>query len=314
GRSTAAVVHLAGLVPGPTLDGIGSWDALLWSQRLARAHTGAFVVGTAQDGRLGTTAGTLLGAALSGHAKALARERSEELVKAVDLDPADGAEAMADALAAELRSGNAAPEVGLRGGRRYEPDFLPAEAGETVSFGPNDVVLVTGGARGVGARLATALAGSGCALALVGRRAPDAQVEATLSSVHAAGGRAVYVRWDVTTPAGSALERARSELGAFTALIHAAGVAEDGAAAGKDDAAVLRVLGPKLTGLANALAATARDPLRAAVLVSSWAGRFGNAGQVDYSAANAALSRAAQLLPALRPGLRALALEYPPWD
>src|SRR3989441_10527330 len=34
----------------------------------------------------------------------------------------------------------------------------------------------------------------------------------------------------------------------------------------------------------------------------------------SYSAANAALSRAAQLLPALRPGLRALALEYPPWD
>src|SRR5207248_9657026 len=43
-------------------------------------------------------------------------------------------------------------------------------------------------------------------------------------------------------------------------------------------------------------------------------GRFGNAGQVDYSAANAALSRAAQLLPTLRAGVRALALEYPPWD
>ena len=314
GRSTAAVVHLAGLVPGPTLDGIGSWDALLWSQRLARAHAGAFVVGTAQDGKLGTTAGTLLGAALAGHAKALARERTEELVKAIDLDPADGAEAMADALATELRSGNAAPEVGLRDGRRYEPDLLPAEVGEPLSFGPDDVVLVTGGGRGVGARLATALAGSGCALALVGRRAPDAQVEATLSAVRAAGGRAVYVRWDVTTPAGTALDTARSELGAFTALIHAAGVAEDGAAAAKDDAAVLRVLGPKLSGLAKALDATARDPLRAAVLVSSWAGRFGNAGQVDYSAANAALSRAAQLLPALRPGLRALALEYPPWD
>jgi 8-amino-7-oxononanoate synthase len=313
-RPTGAVVHLAGLVPGPALSGDGSWDALLWSQRLARAHSGPFVVGTAQDGKLGTTAGTLLGAALAGHAKALARERSEELVKAIDLDPEDGADAMADALVDELRSGNAAPEVGLGGGQRYEPAFLPAEAGEPISFGPNDVVLVTGGARGVGARLATALAGSGCAFALVGRRAPDAQVEATLSSVRAAGGRAVYVRWDVTTPAGTALDAARAELGAFTALVHAAGVAEDGAAAAKDDAAVLRVLGPKLAGLANALAATAQDPLRAAVLVSSWAGRFGNAGQVDYSAANSALSRAAQLLPALRPGLRALALEYPPWD
>ena len=309
-----AVIHLAGLVPGPALDGAGSWDSLLWSQRLARTYPGAFVVATAQDGKLGTAAGTLLGAALAGHAKALARERTDELVKAVDLDPADGAEAMADALAAELRSGNAAPEVGLRGGRRYEPDLAPAQAGEPLSFGPDDVLLVTGGARGVGAKLATALAGSGCALALVGRRAPDAEVEATLSSVRAAGGRAVYVQWDVTAPAGTALEAARAELGAFTALVHAAGVAEDGPATAKDDAAFLRVLGPKLAGLSNAIAATVRDPLRAAVLVSSWAGRFGNAGQVDYSAANAALSRAAQLLPSLRPGLRALALEYPPWD
>jgi len=313
-RPTGAVVHLAGLTPGPTLDGQGSWDALLWSQRLARAHAGAFVVATAQDGMLGTAAGTLLGAALAGHAKALARERSDELVKAIDVDPADGAEAIADALIAELRSGNAAPEVGLRAGRRYEADFAACEAGEPLSFGSNDVVLVTGGGRGVGARLAAALAGSGCALALVGRRAPDAQVEATLSSVRAAGGRAVYVQWDVTTPAGTALDGARAGFGPFTALVHAAGVAEDGAAAAKDDAAVLRVLGPKLTGLANALAATAKDPLRTAVLVSSWAGRFGNAGQVDYSAANAALSRAAQLLPEVHQGVRALALEYPPWD
>jgi len=309
-----AVIHLAGLVPGPSLDGAGSWEPLLWSQRLARTYPGAFVVATAQDGKLGTAAGTLLGAALAGHAKALARERTDELIKAVDLDPADGAEAMAEALAAELRSGNATPEVGLRGGRRYEPDFAPAQPGEPLSFSSDDVVLVTGGARGVGARLATALAGSGCAFALVGRRAPDAKVEATLSSVRAAGGRAVYVQWDVTAPAGAALDAARAELGAFTALVHAAGVAEDGPAAAKDDDAVLRVLAPKLTGLSNVLAATARDPLRAAVLVSSWAGRFGNAGQVDYSAANAALSRAAQLLPSLRPGLRALALEYPPWS
>src|SRR5205823_6918572 len=103
-------------------------------------------------------------------------------------------------------------------------------------------------------------------------------------------------------------------LGPLTALVHAAVVAVDGPATGKDDGAMLRVLGPKILGLSNALNATSRDPIRAVVLVGSWAGRFGNAGQVDYSAANAALSRAAQLLPAASAGMRALALEYPPWD
>src|SRR5207249_2188983 len=144
---------------------------------------------------------TVLGAALAAHAKALARERSDALVKAIDLDPKDGAEAMADALLSELRSGNAAPEVGVRAGLRYEPDFEPAVGGEPSSCGPSDVVLVTGGGRGVGAKLAIALAGSGCSLALVGRRDKDARVDATLASIRAAGARALYVQWDVTTPA-----------------------------------------------------------------------------------------------------------------
>src|SRR5205085_825824 len=46
------------------------------------------------------------------------------------------------------------------------------------------------------------------------------------------------------------------------------------------------------------------------VAISSWAGRFGNAGQAAYAAANAALSSAI----ARMEGPRALALEYPPWE
>src|SRR5207237_9323779 len=95
---------------------------------------------------------------------------------------------------------------------------------------------------------------------------------------------------------------------------HAAGLRGGGGAARQGRSAGRRGLAPKVSGLSNALAATTSDPVRAVVLVSSWAGRFGNAGQVDYSAANAALSRAAQLLPSVRAGVRALALEYPPWD
>src|SRR5204863_441390 len=132
-------------------------DALLWAQRFARVHSGSFVVTTAQDGKLGTESGTLLGAALAGYAKALARERPEELVKAIDLDPKDGAEAMADAILSELRSGNASPEVGIRAGVRHELELQPSANEQPFAFGPSDVVLVTGGARGVGAKLAIAL-------------------------------------------------------------------------------------------------------------------------------------------------------------
>jgi len=74
-------------------------------------------------------------AALAGYAKALSRERSDELVKCVELRTDDGAAAMAHALFAELRSGSAAPEVRWAGGIRYEPDFAPAPSGEPIEIG-----------------------------------------------------------------------------------------------------------------------------------------------------------------------------------
>src|SRR5207248_380198 len=122
------IVHLAALVAGPRLDSadLEGWEPLLWAQRLARAQDpsagGLFFAATAQDGKLGLAGGTMLGAALAGHAKALARERPDELVKAIDVRLEDGADSIAAALARELRSGNAAPEVGIAAGERYEPD------------------------------------------------------------------------------------------------------------------------------------------------------------------------------------------------
>ena len=311
----AGVIHLAGLVAGPSLASLADapgFPELLDAHRLARAHLGLFVVATAQDGRLGQGArGTLLGAALTGYAKALARERPGELVKAIDLDPQDGPDQMADAILAEILSGNAATEAGWQRGVRVEPELQPLQQGPAFAVGPDDVALVSGGTRGVGGKLALSLSRSGASVVLLGRSAPDAQLVAQLQ---AEGARFAVVQWDVTQPEGGALEAARRELGGFTLLVHAAGVSEDGPATSKEDASFQRVLAPKLAGLGQLLSATAKDPLRLAILISSWAGRFGNAGQVDYSAANAALSRAAQLLPASRSGLRALALEYPPWE
>ncbi len=275
-ESGAAVVHLASLSHAPGLDALA--DHLSNAHRAARAG-GTMFVSVASEG--------LLSAALAGYARALARERPGELVKAISVDANDSVETIASAVLAELRSGNAAPEAVWRGGVRNEPDLRAAPEGEPIVFGPEDVVLVTGGTRGVGAKLAAAVARSGARVVAVGR-----------------------AEWDVTGPAGDALKAQ----GPFTALIHAAGISEDAAASAKDDESLRRVLGPKIAGLKNALDATAADPLRVVVLVSSWAGRFGNAGQTDYAAANAALSKAAELIPSWRPGVKALALEYPPWD
>ncbi|HEX9577780.1 MAG TPA: type I polyketide synthase, partial [Myxococcales bacterium] len=260
--------------------------------RLARAHSGMFVAVTLRGGKIAS------GDALAGFSKSLARERPADLIKCIDLRPEDGGAVMAQAIFTELRSGNAVPEAGWAQGVRYEIDLQPARPGAPIEIGPGDVVLVTGGTRGVGLKLAQALAQKGARVALAGRSAPVTQLPGP------------FVEWDVTLPAGAALDEARAKLGKFTALVHAAGITEDKSVADSDDASVQRVLAPKLDGFANALAALAGDPLRAVVAVSSWAGRFGNAGQASYAAANAALSAEVAKLA----GVRALSLEYPPWE
>src|SRR5262252_9305225 len=140
----------------------------MWAHRLGRlqadpalAKGGLFVVATA-DGRVpqggsGETSDpypAIQAAALAGFAKALARERTEETVKAIHLRLEDGPERMADMLLAEIRASDVVSEVAWSGGVRRTVDFLPAQTSSPAPLGSKDVVLVTGGARGVGARLA----------------------------------------------------------------------------------------------------------------------------------------------------------------
>ncbi|HZR10828.1 MAG TPA: SDR family NAD(P)-dependent oxidoreductase, partial [Myxococcales bacterium] len=293
------VIHLAPLGRAEA-ELAPDFAAVLETHRIARAQAAA------GDGGMlvVVTAGSDdVDAALAGYVKSLARERNAELVKCVELRADEGAPALAHALFAELRSGNASAHVRWAAGTRYEPELQAVPAGEPVEIGAGDVVLVTGGTRGIGLKLAQALSDKGAAVALVGRTAPAALPP-----------RSVFVKWDVTRPAGAALDEARAKLGKFTAIVHAAGIAEDGAAADASEESVARVLATKVAGFWGAALATLQDPVRAVIAISSWAGRFGNAGQTSYAAANAALSHAVAGLSRKRPGVRAVSLEFPPWE
>ncbi|HEX4382516.1 MAG TPA: aminotransferase class I/II-fold pyridoxal phosphate-dependent enzyme [Myxococcales bacterium] len=272
-----AVIHTA------ALDSASLTEAF----RLARGQTesGLFVIVKAAGA----------GKELTAFARSLSRERSEELVKSIDVTPGDGADAIADAIFAELRSGNAAPEVSWAQGKRFEPSFQPAAQGESIVLGPDDVVLVTGGTRGIGRKLARALHDDGATVILAGRTAPEGEL----------GERETFLQWDLSQPA-PALP------GGITALVHAAGITEDAQVSDTDEASVRHVLSPKLGGLERALAALEGKPLRAVVGISSWAARFGNAGQASYAAANAALEE--RLAALQKVGVRTLSLQYPPWN
>lgn len=115
------------------------------------------------------------GAGLAGMLKSVAKEWPEVRVHCVDLDPDESAEELADYLEIELLAENPLTEVSyLEGSRHYlkaVESALPL-AGEInhLQLDRNSVVMLTGGARGITAQLAVALARRfGCQLELVGR-------------------------------------------------------------------------------------------------------------------------------------------------
>ena len=253
------------------------------------------------------------GAGLPGFAKALAREWPDSVAKAVGFD-ADAAPAdVADALVAELRASDATPEVVYRRGERLVATLAPSPTAAR-DLPEGAVVVIAGGTRGLGAKLALELARRARArLALLGRSAPDAEL---VRAIAAAGGQATHHACDVTDAAqvAAAIAAARDAHGPIQLVVHAAGVLADGPVEQKSDADFTQVFDTKVAGALALATATAADPVQTCLFFSSWAGRFGNAAQTDYSSANGALAALAAHLGARAPRTRFVALALPPWE
>jgi acyl transferase domain-containing protein/NADP-dependent 3-hydroxy acid dehydrogenase YdfG len=90
-----------------------------------------------------------LGGAVTGFAKAFARERTEALVKAVDVGPDAAAGAIAGLLVDETLQDPGAVEVGHADGLRWTvtlEERPAADGGEGIGLGPDSVFVVTGAA------------------------------------------------------------------------------------------------------------------------------------------------------------------------
>ncbi|MEU9116761.1 SDR family NAD(P)-dependent oxidoreductase [Streptomyces sp. NPDC048483] len=122
------------------------------------------------------------GAGLRGFARTAALEYPDVLVRAVDIDPKDRPERIAAHLLAELCAPGEPVVVGRTNGTRTTlrtvPAPLPGDRAATAPLGPGSVVLLTGGARGITARTALALARAhGCHIELLGRTPLDGPPE-----------------------------------------------------------------------------------------------------------------------------------------
>jgi 8-amino-7-oxononanoate synthase len=270
---------------------------------------------TALGGRLGLVPHAALSrnhlqAGLTGYTKALARER-EGVVRTLDLDPGLDPNKAAAFVIEELEGGDLSPEVGFDG-RRWVPELTLSPGGAKVrSLGAEDIVLITGGTGELGRLVADEVAARRPkAVLLLGRRPTDAKIEAQLKALAQKGTAARYLAAEVSDPAAlaRALAPAQQELGPVTVVFHAAGLIEDASVNKKSWESVQRVVAPKVRGLQAILQVL--SGLKDLVLFSSWAGRFGNAGQSDYSAANEWLDRVAVLGQGAG---RVVSIVWPPW-
>ncbi|HEY8978874.1 MAG TPA: SDR family NAD(P)-dependent oxidoreductase [Streptomyces sp.] len=204
----------------------------------------------------------------------------------------------------------AEPEIVVRDGMAWVPRLtrLPAEPEAPGRLLDQDgTVLLTGGTGELGATLARHLARTHGVrrLLVLSRRGPAAPSAARLREELAESGCEVtVVACDAADRA--ALDRVLRDVPAehpVRAVVHAAGVLDDGIVTSLTDAQVESVLRPKADA-AWALHEATRDmDLTAFVLYSSVSAQIGAAGQANYAAANAFLDalarhRVAQGLPA----------------
>ncbi|WP_035870486.1 type I polyketide synthase [Kitasatospora cheerisanensis] len=252
----------------------------------------AVLGGAERPGHVGQAASAALG-------RTLALEHPHRHGGLVDLPEVLDARA-ARRLCAVL-AGAAADEeqVAVRSTGVHGRRLRPAPAVPKARDGGTDVrprwrgtVLVTGGTGGVGSHTARWLAGQGAErLLLVSRRGAEAPgADALRAELAALGAEVAFAACDVADPA--ALAELIAGIPArypLSAVVHAAGVLDDGVLDALDPARLAVVLRAKLTAARNLHEATAGLDLSAFVVFSSLMGVVGNPGQGNYAAANAAV-------------------------
>ncbi|MBV9496107.1 MAG: SDR family NAD(P)-dependent oxidoreductase, partial [Acidobacteria bacterium] len=228
--------------------------------------------------------------AIAGFVNTLRGEYSKLLCKHVQVRGIDALDAIRAEQCARMQDANVVRyDADGRHVRRMKVVELEA-GGDFAGLRENGVILITGGAGGLGLVFAHMLAKQSKAkLVLMGRSSLSGEREAKLDELRAAGAEVLYVAGDISKreDVEKAIAETRSRFGALHGVIHAAGLVRDAYIRNKTTDELRAVLAPKVDGTLHLDELTKEDRLDFFVTFSSLAAVTGNPGQSDYSFANA---------------------------
>ncbi|WP_144070231.1 type I polyketide synthase, partial [Nonomuraea indica] len=252
----------------------------------------------------------LAGAAAWGLVRSAQSEHPGRFVL-VDLDePAQAPDSLRRALA------TGEPQLALRGGTMLAPRLARASMRDEppTAYDPEGTVLITGATGALGGLLARHLVSERGVrrLLLASRSGADAPTAPALrAELERLGARVEFAACDLShRDQVAALIGAVDPEHPLTAVVHAAGVLDDGVLESLTPDRLAAVLRPKADAALH-LHELTRGPV-AFVLFSSAAATFGTPGQANYAAANAVLDALAQRRRAR--GLPAISLAWGLWD
>ena len=157
------------------------------------------------------------------------------------------------------------------------------------------IALVTGGSRGIGRGICSALAAEGAAVA-VNYRSGEAQAQEVVSEIEAGGGRAIAIQGDVAEwdDAQAIVKQTVDGLGGLHILVNNAGISKDALIYNMDPGDWLAVMRVNFGGVFNCTKAAMPHFMgqRDGVIVnmSSVMGERGWLGESNYSASKGAVN------------------------
>jgi len=281
-------------------------------------------------GRFGTSEGEYHPAVASAaaFARSVHLERQEARVRVIDLaaaiEPTQAGKLVIQELAGDegittvgydARQVRLIPQAQLQQPIDYTPRSL--------TWSASDVILVTGGAKGITAECALALGQeTGVKMALVGRAAVPAagdsnsEIAQTLKRLAAQGLTGAYYRCNIADPTEvqQLVDQVTQELGPITGVIHGAGLNQPRRVEQVRPQDAQTEVSPKLLGAYNLLQALASNPPKLFIAFSSIIGVTGMPGNAWYAFANESLSLLLQQYQRQHPQTQVLALAYSVWD